>query len=167
MPPIMEDMSLDIIEEEEQLENEEEFMEDMLEDMPPIPMSMPPIFDIILLIMSSIPRDFMSPPIMLGIPMPPMPPMLIMLPGMGPPEDIMVEDEDEEELDLKLEMVEPSSDWVVAAMLWLLALSSFFTATPSSVTKAWLWAFMASDTWAPSGAVMTLGAEMVRMPAPE
>merc|ERR1719323_2854126 len=148
MPPIMEDMSLDIMEEEDELENEEEelleneeeFMEDMLEDMPPIPMSMPPIFDIIL---------------------------LIMLPGMGPPEDIMVEEEDEEELDLKLEMVEPSSDWVVAAMLWLLALSSFLTATPSSVTKAWLWAFMASDTWAPSGAVMTLGAEMVRMPAPE
>merc|ERR1719323_1693731 len=81
--------------------------------------------------------------------------------------DIMEEEEDEEELDLKLEMVEPSSDWVVAAMLWLLALSSFFTATPSSVTKAWLWAFMASDTWAPSGAEMTLGAEMVRMPAPE
>merc|ERR550534_3647729 len=105
MPPIMEDMSLDIMEEEEVLENEEEFMEDMLEDMPPIPMSMSPIFDIILLIMSSIPRDFMSPPIILGIPMPP---MLIMLPGMGPPEDIMVEEEDEEELDLKLEMVEPS-----------------------------------------------------------
>merc|ERR1712110_872451 len=158
MPPIMEDMSLDI------MEDEEEFMEYMLEDMPPIPMSIPPIFDIILLIMSSIPRDFMSPPIILGIPMPP---MLIMLPGMGPPEDIMVEEEDEEELPMKLEMVEPSSDWVVAAMLWLLALSSFLTATPSSVTKAWLWAFMASDTWAPSGALMTLGAEMVRMPAPE
>merc|ERR1719150_1387973 len=115
--------------------------------------------------MSSMPRDFMSPPIMLGmpIPIPPMPPII----GMGPPEDIMVEEEDEDELDLKLEMVEPSSDWVVAAMLWLLALSSFLTATPSSVTKAWLWAFMASDTWAPSGAEMTLGAEMVRMPAPE
>merc|ERR550532_3321926 len=173
MPPIMEDMSLDIMEEEEELENEEEelleneeeFMEDMSEDMPPIPMSMPPIFDIILLIMSSIPRDFMSPPIMLGIPMPPIPPMLIMLPGMGPPEDIM--EEEEEELDLKLEIVEPSSDWVVAAMLWLLALSSFLTATPSSVTKAWLWAFMASETWAPSGAEMTRGAEMVRIPAPE
>ena len=50
-------------------------------------------------------------------------------------------------------------------MLWLLALSSFLTATPSSVTNAWLWAFMASDTWAPSGAEMTLGAEMVRIPA--
>merc|ERR1719234_272160 len=172
MPPIIEDMSLDIMEEEdvleneeeELLENEEEFMEDMLEDMPPIPMSMPPIFDIILLIMSSMPRDFMSPPIILGIPMPP---MLIMLPGMGPPEDIMVEDDDEEELDLKLEMVEPSSDWVVAAMLWLLALSSFLTATPSSVTKAWLCAFIASDTCAPSGAEMTLGADTVRIPVPE
>merc|ERR1719270_3040376 len=120
MPPIMEDMSLDIMEEEDELENEEEelleneeeFMEDMLEDMPPIPMSMPPIFDIILLIMSSMPRDFMSPPIILGIPMPPMPPMPPIM-GMGPPEDIMVEEEDEEELDLKLEMVLPSSDWVV------------------------------------------------------
>merc|ERR1719410_3291383 len=63
MPPIIEDMSLDIMEEneeEELLENDEEFIEDMLEDMPPIPMSMPPIFDIILLIMSSMPRDFMS-----------------------------------------------------------------------------------------------------------
>merc|ERR1719446_2022526 len=121
-----------------------------------MPMSMPPILDIILLIMSSMPRDFMSPPLMLVIP-----------PGMGPPEDIIVEEEEEEELDLKLEIVEPSSDWVVAAMLWLLALSSFLTATPSSVTKAWLWAFMASETWAPSGAEMTLGADMVRMPAPE
>merc|ERR1711983_290103 len=92
IPPIMEDMSLDIMEEEEP-------MEDMLEDMPPIPMSMPPILDIILLIMSSIPRDFMSPPIMLGIPMPPMPPIPPIM-GMGPPEDIIVEEEDEEELDL-------------------------------------------------------------------
>merc|ERR1711884_715401 len=172
MPPIRLDMSLDIMElllelEKElelELENEdlEAMLEDMLEDMPP--MSMPPILDIILLIMSSIPSDFISPmpPIMLG--MPPIP----IMGGMGPdPLDIMVEEEEEEELDLKLEMVEPSSDWVVAAMLWLLALSSFFTATPSSVTKAWLWAFMASDTWAPSGAEMTRGAEMVRIPAPE
>ena len=89
----------------------------MSEDMPPImsmppilePMSMPPILDIILLIMSSMPRDFISPPIMLGIPMPPIPPMPPIM-GMGPPEDIMVEEEDEEELDLKLEMVLPSSD---------------------------------------------------------
>jgi len=169
IPPIIEDMSLLIMEEEELekeeeelLEKEEDPMEDMLDDMFPMPMSMPPILDIILLIMSSMPRDFMSPPIMLGIP-----PMLIIPPGMGPPEDIIVEEEEEEELDLKLEIVEPSSDWVVAAMLWLLALSSFLTATPSSVTKAWLWAFMASETWAPSGAEMTRGAEMVRIPAPE
>merc|ERR1719232_2174378 len=124
IPPIIEDMSLDIMEEEELeneeeelLENEEEDILDMSEDMPPImsmppilePMSMPPILDIILLIMSSMPRDFMSPPIMLGIPIPPIPPMPPIM-GMGPPEDIMVEEEDEEELDLKLEMVLPSSD---------------------------------------------------------
>ena len=120
MPPII---SLDIMElleeleneEDEELENDDEDMEDILEDMfpilipPPIfPMS---IFPIILLIISSIPRDFMSPipPIILGIP--PMPPMLIMG-GIGPPdpEDIIVDDDDEEDDDLKLEIVEPSSD---------------------------------------------------------
>ena len=51
------------------------------------------------------------PPIMDG-----MPPIM----GMLPP-DIMVEEDEDELLDLKLEMVEPSGDWVVAAMLWLLA----------------------------------------------
>merc|ERR1712107_5565 len=34
--------------------------------------------------------------------------MDIMPPGMGPPEDIIVLEEDEEELDLKLEIVDPS-----------------------------------------------------------
>lgn len=136
MPPIILDMSLDIIEEEEddeELENEEEDMDDIF-DMLDEFMFIDPMFDIILLIISSIPREGIPPP----IPpprdiIPGMPPIDIMS-GIGPPEDIIVEDEDEEEDDLKLEMVDPSSDCVVAAILWLLALSSFFTATPSSVT---------------------------------
>ena len=125
-PPIMLDMSLDIIEEEEELEKEEEDdeeNEDLLDmELDPIeldPMFMPPILDIILLIMSSMSPIFCicipCPPIRLGICIPPMPPII----GIGPPdpEDIIVEEEEEEEDDLKLEMVEPSSDWVVAAML--------------------------------------------------
>jgi len=160
MPPIMLDMSLDIIEDEEELENEDEDI--LLDDEF---MFMDPMLDIIFPIISSMPREGMPPipPIDIMSGMPP----IIMPPGMGPPEDIIVEDEDEEEEDLKLEIVDPSSDCVVAAMLWLLALSSFLTATPSSVTKAWLCAFMASDTWAPSGADITLGADTVRIPVPE
>merc|ERR1719273_36481 len=88
-------------------------------------------------------------------------------PGIGPPDDIMVDEDEDEEDDLKLEVVDPSSDCVVAAILWLLALSAFLTEVPSSVTNAWLEAFMASDTSAPSGAVMTLGAATVSIPAPE
>merc|ERR1712121_477269 len=91
MPPIILDISLDIL--------EEEFM------------LIDPIFDIIFPIMSSMPSDGMPP-------IPPMPPIdimsgippIIMPPGIGPPEDIIVEDEDEEEEDLKLDMVDPSSD---------------------------------------------------------
>jgi len=112
-PPI----SLDIIEEEEELENEEEEEEendDLLDiELEPIevdPMLIPPILDIILLIMSSMSPIFCicippCPPIKLGICIPPIPPII----GIGPPEDIMVEEEEEEE-DLKLEMVDPSSD---------------------------------------------------------
>merc|ERR1719295_1690948 len=88
------------------------------------------MFDIILLIMSSM---LEPPPIKL---MPPIPPMLPIEPMEGiapPPEDIMVEEEEDDDVDLKLEIVLPSSDCVVAAMLWLLAFSSFFTAVPSSV----------------------------------
>merc|ERR1712121_494310 len=110
MPPIILDISLDIIEEDE-LEKEDEDV--LLEEEF---MLIDPIFDIIFPIMSSMPSDGMPP--------------IIMPPGIGPPEDIIVEDEDEEEEDLKLDMVDPSSDLVVAAMLWLLALSSFLTATP-------------------------------------
>merc|ERR1719507_2309529 len=116
IPPI----SLDIIEEDEELENEEEEEEeneDLLDiELEPIeddPMSIPPIFDIILLIMSSISPIFCIcipplPPIKLGICIPPIPPII----GIGPPEPegIMVEEEEEEEDDLKLEMVDPSSD---------------------------------------------------------
>merc|ERR1719429_62471 len=76
-------------------------------------------------------------------PIPPRPPIEPMEGIAPPPEDIM-----DEEVDLKLEIVLPSSDCVVAAMLWLLAFSSFFTA-------------------APSGAWICLGADTVRMPAPE
>merc|ERR1712223_1165082 len=89
--------------------------------------------------------------------MPPMPPIEPMEGIAPPPEDIMVEEEEDEEVDLKLEMVLPSSDCVVAAMLWLLAFSSFFTAVPSSVTKACDCAFMASLTSAPSGAWICVG----------
>merc|ERR1712079_780162 len=93
-------------------------------------------------------------------PIPPMPPIEPMEGIAPPPEDIMVEEEEDEEVDLKLEMVLPSSDCVVAAMLWLLAFSSF-------VTKASDCAFIASLTSAPSGAWICLGADTVRMPAPE
>merc|ERR1739836_65107 len=71
MPPIMLDMSLDIMEEEEELEKEEEDdeeNEDLLDmELDPIeldPMFMPPILDILL----------PCPPIRLGICIPPMPP---------------------------------------------------------------------------------------------
>merc|ERR1740123_699579 len=116
-PPI----SLDIIEEEDELENEEdeeEENEDLLDiALEPIdvdPISIPPILDIILLIMSSMSPIFCIcippwPPIKLGICIPPMPPMPPIPPiaGIAPPEeDIMVEEEE----DLKLETVDPSSD---------------------------------------------------------
>merc|ERR1712198_358575 len=104
---------------------EEEKDEDCIDE----PMFMPPMF---------MPPMFMLPIILL---MGGMPPIM----GMFPP-DIMVDEEEDELLDLKLEMVEPSGDWVVAAMLWLLAFSSFFTAVPSSVTKACDCAFIASLT---------------------
>merc|ERR1711963_1296283 len=81
-------------------------------DIPPLP---PPSIEDMLLL----------PPIKL---MPPIPPMLPIEPMEGiapPPEDIMVEEEEDDEVDLKLEIVLPSSDCVVAAMLWLLAFSSF------------------------------------------
>merc|ERR1719370_2408194 len=107
------------------------------------PSCIEPMFDIILLIMSSM---LEPPPIKLMPPMPPMPPIEPMEGIAPPPEDIMVEEEEDEEVDLKLEMVLPSSDCVVAAILWLLAFSSFFTAVPSSVTKACDCAFMASLT---------------------
>ena len=117
-PPSIEDMLLLIIEEEEDEEEKEETDEDdIFDDEDPI--CIEPMFDIILLIMSSMSPIFCicipCPPIRLGICIPPMPPII----GIGPPdpEDIIVEEEEEEEDDLKLEMVEPSSDWVVAAML--------------------------------------------------
>merc|ERR1719220_1195079 len=137
IPPKSEDIMLVL-----ELELEDEEKEDDCIDEP---MFMPPMFilPIILLIISSMPR--------LGICMPP--PSMLPIGGMPPimgmvmlPPDIMVEEEEDELLDLKLEIVEPSGDWVVAAMLWLLAFSSFFTAVPSSVTKACDCAFMASLT---------------------
>merc|ERR1719211_212802 len=89
--------SLDIIEEEDELENEEEDEEeneDLLDmELDPIeldPMLIPPIFDIILLIMSSMSPIFCicipaCPPIKLGICIPPIPPIPPII-GMGPPE---------------------------------------------------------------------------------
>lgn len=106
MPPIILDISLDIMEDEEELENEDEDIFDMLDEES---MFMDPMPDIILPIMSSMPREGMPPiPPPMDI-MPGIPP-IDMPPGMGPPEDIIVEDDDEEEEDLKLEMVDPSSD---------------------------------------------------------
>merc|ERR1712107_328100 len=143
MPPKSEDIMLVLELELDEEEKEEVCIEEE-------PMFIPPMFmlPIILLIMSSMPRlgICMPPPSMLpigGIPpiMDGMPPIM----GMLPP-DIMVEEDEDELLDLKLEMVDPSGDCVVAAMLWLLAFSFFFTAVPSSVTKACDWAFMASLT---------------------
>merc|ERR1711892_1661834 len=104
MPPIILDISLDIIDDEEELENEDD---DILLDEEL--MFMDPMSDIIFPIISSIPREGippMPPPmdIMSGIP------PIAMPPGMGPPEDIIVEDDDEEEEDFMLEMVDPSSD---------------------------------------------------------
>ena len=155
MPPPRLPKSLDIMLEELEVEEEkDDFMEEPMFILPmfmlpmfmlPIfmlPMPIPPMFmpPIILLIMSSMPSE--------GICMPPIMPCMG---GMAPPLDIMVEEEEEEEEDWKLDTVEPSSDWVVAAMLWLEAFSSFFTAVPSSVTKAWDWAFIASLTWGGEG----------------
>merc|ERR1719211_376860 len=108
-PPI----SLDIMEEEEE---KDDLLDIELEPIEVDPMLIPPILDIILLIMSSMSPIFCicippCPPIKLGICIPPIPPIPPII-GMGPPEpeDIMVEEEEEEEDDLKLEMVEPSSD---------------------------------------------------------
>ena len=110
IPPKSEDIMLVL---ELELEDEEK-EEDCIDE----PMFMPHMFmlPIILLIISSMPRlgICMPPPIML--PIGGMPPIM----GMLPP-DIMVEEDEDELLDLKLEMVDPSGDWVVAAMLWLLA----------------------------------------------
>lgn len=139
MPPMPPIISCPIIVEELDVDEELEKLEDedMFDDIEFEPMFIDPIPPIILLIISSIPRLGICIPPMAG--MPPIPPMLLIIPpGIGPPEDIIVEDEDEEEEDLKDDIVEPSSDWVVAASCWLLAFSSFFTAVPSSVTKAWL-----------------------------
>ena len=104
IPPKSEDIILVL---ELELEDEEKD-EDCIDE----PMFMPPIFmfpmfmfPIILLIISSMPRlgICMPPPNML--PMGGIPPIM----GMLPP-DIMVEEEEDELLDLKLEIVEPSGD---------------------------------------------------------
>merc|ERR1719461_882510 len=121
-------------------------MEDILEDMPPvdiIPLEGPPNFvsPIIFFIMSS-----MSPPmsmprdIMGGPPAPP-----------GAPDvEVMVELEDEEEEKDMDDLVVPSGLWVEAAIIWDDSAESCLT-----------------EVLAPSGAVITLGAEMVRMPSAE
>ena len=104
IPPKSEDIILVL---ELELEDEEKD-EDCIDE----PMFIPPIFmfpmfmfPIILLIISSMPRlgICMPPPNML--PMGGIPPIV----GMLPP-DIMVEEEEDELLDLKLEIVEPSGD---------------------------------------------------------
>lgn len=125
MPPIM---SEDIMVDDEELENDDEEENDCF-DMEDDPMFMDPMPDIILFIMPSMSKLGM-------LDMPPNEGICIDIipPGIGPPDDIIVLDEDDDEVDLKLEIVDPSSDCVTAAMLWLLAFSSFLTAVPSSVT---------------------------------
>merc|ERR1712121_449933 len=73
--------------------------------------------------------------------------------------DIIEEDElEKEDEDVLLEeefmLIDPIFDII-------------FPVTPSSVTKAWLCAFIASDTCVPSGASITRGADTVKMPVPE
>jgi hypothetical protein len=118
IPPIKLPISEDIMveEDEEELENDEDCIEvdDMEEDPidPMDPISIVPIPLIILDIIPSMSKLFM-PPIagIAGIPpIPPIPPICIIPPGIGPPEDIIVDEEEEDEVDFMLEMVDPSSD---------------------------------------------------------
>lgn len=116
MPPIKLLISEDIMEEEDEdeLENDEDCIddEDILED----PMFMDPIPPIILDIIPSMSKLFM-PPISGNPPIPPIPPPICIIPaGIGPPDDIDVDEDEDDEVDFMLEMVDPSSDWVVAAM---------------------------------------------------
>ena len=104
MPPSI--LLADITEEELELEklddDEEEAKEDL--DRPEL-MSMVPIPDIILLIMPSMSKLHSVIP-----PIPPIPPIDIIPPGIGPPDDIIVDDDEEDDVDLKLEVVDPSGD---------------------------------------------------------
>jgi hypothetical protein len=109
MPPIKLLISEDIMEEEdeEELEIDVDFIDDddILED----PMFMEPIPPIILDIIPSMSRLFM-PPISGNPPIPPIPPICIIPPGIGPPDDIIVDEDEDDEVDFMLEMVDPSSD---------------------------------------------------------
>jgi len=119
--PIMSDI-MEVVLLLEKLEVDDEEKEDLeliaLDEL----MFIEPMFDIILFIIPSMSRLCIPPiagmPPSDGMPMPgidiipPAPPS-----NIGPPDDIIVDEEDEDEVDLKLEVVEPSSDWVVAAML--------------------------------------------------
>merc|ERR1719342_1596033 len=108
--------------------------------MPPMPLPMSPM-----------PRDIMGPA----------PP--------GPPElEVMVEDQEEEEENDIEDLVVPSGLCVEAAIICDDSAESCLTDVfPSSVVYAFEAAAIASSTLAPSGAVMTRGAEMVRMPSAE
>merc|ERR1711951_109170 len=109
LPSVLLEILLEEVVEDLELleENDEEEDNKVLDDVDP--MLIDPILDLILLIISSIPRLALSmPPPKDDIP--PNPPILLISPpGMGPPDDIIVEDDEDEEVDLKLEIVEPSS----------------------------------------------------------
>merc|ERR1719351_419464 len=95
-------------------------------------------------------------------------------PPMSMPRDIMgappapvvtvEEEEEEEEKDME-DLVVPSGLWVEAAIICDDSAESCLTdVLPSSVVEALA---MASSTLAPSGALMTRGALIVRMPSAE
>ena len=104
IPPMLLDIIFD--EEDDELETEEDDI--IFEEV-----DFMFILDIILPIISSILKLDIPP--MDG--MPDIPPIDIVFAGIGPPDDIIVDDDVEEDVDLKLETVDPSSDWVVAAIL--------------------------------------------------
>lgn len=103
-----------VVEEDDELNDDIDdiFMEELVDPL----ILRPPMSPIILLIMLSISRlgiiaPSPKPGIMLDM-------RLLPPPGIPPDdEDIIVDEEEEDELDLKLEMVLPSGDWVTAARL--------------------------------------------------
>jgi hypothetical protein len=103
-PNMLEDIIDELVEllENEELLEKEDFIMLLLDEEPP--MDMPPMPDIILLIMSSIEGIIAPPPPNIGI-------FMSSIPGIPPPEeDIIVLEELEELEDLNDEIVLPSGD---------------------------------------------------------